>query len=55
MAESNDENKGGNTLLKLLVLLIIGGVITGVGRKLAISKADKEFEERLRLADERRN
>lgn len=55
MAESNDGNQGGNTLVKLLILLIIGGVIASVGRKLAISKADEEFEERLRLADERRN
>lgn len=55
MAESNTDDKGGNTLLRLLVLLIIGAVITSVGRKLAINKSDKEFEERLRLADERRN
>lgn len=55
MAESNDENKGGSTLLRLLILLIIGGVITGLGRRWAMSKADQEFEERLRLADERRN
>lgn len=55
MAETNDENTGGNTLLKLLVLLILGGLITGLGRKWAMSKADQEFEQRLRLADERRN
>ena len=55
LADASADSKGGNTLLKLLVLAIFGIILANVGRKVAISKSDKEFEERLRLADERRN
>ena len=55
LADASADSKGGNTLLKLLFLAIFGIILANVGRKVAISKSDKEFEERLRLADERRN
>ncbi|MCB1255893.1 MAG: hypothetical protein KDB26_02225 [Microthrixaceae bacterium] len=55
MADQHNDQAGGNTLLKLLIVAIIGMIIAGAGRKVALTKADKEFEERLRRADERRD
>lgn len=55
MADNSNPNDGGSHWLRWLVMIAIAlGLITA-GRKWALSKSDQEFEERLRLADERRN
>ena len=50
MADTQNDQHGGNTLVKLLVVAIIGMILAGFGRKWAISRSDQEFEERLRRA-----
>lgn len=55
MADPKKNSKGSNTLVKLLVIAVLGLIVANVGRKWAMSKSDKEFEDRLRRADEGRN
>ena len=53
MADDATQNDGGSHKLRWIILIAIAlGLITA-GRKWALSKSDAEFEERLRLADER--
>ncbi len=47
--------QGGGHLLRWLVLVALGVGAIVAGRRYAISKADREFEERLRRADESRD
>ncbi len=55
MADNSTNNEGGSHMLRWIILIAIAlGLITA-GRKWALSKSDQEFEERLRLADERRD
>jgi hypothetical protein len=53
-ATTEDGSGGGSHLLRWLVLiaLAIGAVVAG--RRVALDRADREFEERLRGLDDRR-
>lgn len=54
MADTTNE-QGGTHWLRLLLLVALAVGAVAAGRKWAMSKADAEFEQRLRLADERRD
>lgn len=49
------ESTGGGHLLRWLVLVALGIGLIVAGRRFAISRSDKEFEERLRLSDANRD
>ncbi len=55
MADTTKSDESGSHLLRwiILIALAIGGI--AAGRQWALSKADKEFEERLLAADEQRD
>ncbi len=55
MSETSPADDAGSNLMRWLVLLVLAAVAAAVGRQVALSKADKEFEARLLAADERRN
>ena len=54
MSDTNDA-EGGTHWLRLLILVALALGAVAAGRSWAMSKADKEFEQRLRQADERRD
>ena len=55
MADNSNQNEGGSHKLRWIILIAIALGLVTAGRKWALSKSDQEFEERLRLADERRD
>ncbi len=55
MADNANSNDGGSHKLRWIILIAIALGLVAAGRKWAMSKSDAEFEERLRLADERRD
>ena len=55
MADTSKQNDGGSHKLRWIILIAIALGLIAAGRKWALSKSDQEFEERLRLADERRD
>ena len=55
MADSSNSNESGSHKLRWIILIAIVLGLIAAGRKWALSKSDQEFEERLRLADERRD
>jgi hypothetical protein len=54
MADTANE-QGGTHWLRLIVLVALAIGAIAAGRRWAMSKADAEFEQRLRIADERRD
>ena len=54
MSDKNNDAESGTHWLRLLILIAGALGVIIAGRQWAMSKADKEFEERLRIADERR-
>lgn len=55
MSDTNNDAEGGSHWLRLLVMIALAIGAIAAGRQWAMSKADQEFEERLRAADERRD
>jgi hypothetical protein len=55
MSDTSNDTENGRHWFRLLLLIALAIGAVAAGRSWAMSKADKEFEQRLRLADERRD
>jgi hypothetical protein len=55
MADPTSTDESGSHLLRWLFLIAVALGVVAAGRQWALSKADKEFEQRLLAADEQRN
>ena len=54
-ATTNEGSAGGSHWLRWLVLIALGIGAIVAGRRFALSKSDREFEERLRGLDDNRD
>lgn len=54
MGDAETANEGGGHLLRWLVLIAMAIAAIAVGRKVALDRADREFEARLRELDANR-
>jgi hypothetical protein len=55
MSDAKNDADGGRRWFRLLILIAVALGAVAAGRSWAMNRADKEFEQRLRLADERRD